>query len=127
MATAPILQQITNNIKNQTTQHAAITAFNNDLTSLRADYAQYLVAAGGGSIAGTGPDSPEVVSAIPNDISLSGIQQVVSQMQQVGTNNANALNNQISQGIAGLKSNSVQSTSGTTAAPGSFASGTGWN
>ena len=109
-ASLPILQQIQNNIKDQTTQHAAITAFNNDLTSLRADYAQYLVAAGGGSIAGTGPDSPEVVSAIPNDISLSGIQQVVSQMQQVGTNNANALNSQITQGIAGLQSNSVQST-----------------
>lgn len=126
-ATLPIQQQIINNIKDQTSQHVAITAFNNDLESLRADYAQYLVAAGGGSVAGTGPDSPAVKQAIPSDISLNGIKTVVDQMQTVGTNNATALNNQISQGLSGLNTNSVQSNSGSTAAPGSFASGTGWN
>lgn len=108
---SPIANQIQNAIKAKTAPASSIAAFNNDLTALRSDYSQYLVARGG-SIAGSGPDSPEVLNAIPNNISYSGIEQIVGQMQAVGNNTASSLNNQIQQAMQGLNTGTVQSTSG---------------
>lgn len=108
---SPIANQIQNAIKAKTAPAASLAAFQNDLTALRSDYSQYLVARGG-SIAGSGPDSPEVLNAIPTNISYTGIEQIVGQMQAVGNNTATSLNNQIQQAMQGLQTNTVQSNSG---------------
>lgn len=125
----PIVNQVANAVKSQGAPAGAVAAFQDDLTAIRSDFSQYLVARGG-SIAGSGPDSPEVLNALPDNVSLAQIQQVVGQMQTDGTNTATALNTQIQQALSGLQTNTVQSSStggSSTAAPGSFASGTGWN
>lgn len=107
----PIANQIQNAIKAKTAPASSLAAFNNDLTALRSDYSQYLVARGG-SIVGSGPDSPEVLNAIPTNISYSGIEQIVGQMQAVGNNTASSLSTQIQQAMNGIGSGTVQSTSG---------------
>lgn len=117
-SSAPILNQITQGIKNQTTQQGAVTALNNDLTALRSDYSQYLVARGG-SVAGSGPDSPEVLNAIPDTVSLSQLQQIVGQMQTVGTNTASAVNTQIQTALSSLMSGNTQTQTQAPAASGS--------
>jgi hypothetical protein len=97
----PIVTQIENGIKDQTTQQGAVAALKNDLTALRSDYSQYLVARGG-SVAGSGPDSPEVLQAIPDTVSITQLSQVVGQMQAVGNNTAAAVNTQIQTALSSL-------------------------
>lgn len=108
----PIITQIENAAGKQIPDKAgAIAALNVDLNTLRSDYSQFLIGRGG-SVAGTGPDSSEVTSAIPNNASPAQLQQIVSQMQQGGENTAAAVNNQIQQALSGIQNNSVQSNSG---------------
>lgn len=114
----PIVTQIQNKIKDQTTQRGAIAGLNADLNALRSDYSQFLIGRGG-SIAGTGPNSPEVLSAIPDNISAKQLQTLVTEMQQTGTNTAQAVNTQVQNALRGLQTgtalggaNSSGSTSG---------------
>lgn len=102
----PIITQIENNIKDQTTQRGAIAGLNADLNTLRSDYSQFLIARGG-SIAGTGPNSPEVMQAIPDNISPQQLQILVQQMQQDGQNTADAVAQQVNQSLQGIRTNSV--------------------
>lgn len=109
----PIITQIQNRIKDQTTQRGAIAGLNADLNTLRSDYSQFLIGRGG-SVAGTGPNSPEVLQAIPDNISASQLKLLVGQMQQDGQNTADAVSSQVNQALQGISSNSVGSSNGAT-------------
>lgn len=113
----PILTQIQNKFKDQTTQRGYIAGLNADLNTLRSDYSQFLIGRGG-SIAGTGPNSPEVMQAIPDNISPAQLKTLVGQMQQDGQNTADAVSNQVNQALKGISSGQApqqsQQTQGTT-------------
>lgn len=121
----PLIEQIKNSTMTQTGKQGAIVGLNADLNALRSDYAQYLTGRSG-SIAGT---NDEANAAIPDTISPIQLTQLIGQMQTDGQNAADSLGAQVNQALQGISTNSNQSNSGTsqTVAPGSFASGTGWN
>lgn len=114
----PIINQIQNSTNKQLPKAGAIAALNVDLNTLRSDYSQFLIGRGG-SIAGTGPDSSEVMQAIPDNVSPDQLQTIVNQMQVGGQNTATAVNAQVQQALQGISNNSISTNSGSTG-------GSGW-
>ncbi len=122
-----VISQLQQQFRGQTGGQDVIAKWNNDLTALREDYAQYITARGG-SVQGTGADDPAVLQAIPNTVSLAQLQGIVGSMQDVGAATAASTVGQVNQALQGLQNNTAANAgAGSTSGGGTSNASSGWN